>query len=1168
MASPLNILVLEDNPLDTELMLRTLRRAGIEPTWQRVDNEEDYLAHLHANLDLILSDFQMPQFNGLRALELLKKEGLDIPFILISGTIGEDTAVEAMRQGATDYLLKDRLTRLASAVEQALEQSRLRKERRADAETLRLREIALNAVSQGVVIADEHRRIIYANSGFTVLTGYEEQEILGRSCGMLQGPGTDRSTVLSIRAALAAEQPFEGTILNFRRDGRPFWNDLTIAPFRSREDQSLRFIGVQRDVTERIEAGEELAASETLLRQFVKHAPAAIAMLDTQMRYIQTSERWIQDYHLADRDIIGKSHYDVFPEAPPRWKEIHRRVLSGTVERCEEDAFLRADGTTDWLQWEARPWHKAGGEIGGLIFFTQVITERKAAETEVRFNEQRYRSLVEATAAIVWDTPASGEFEVDQPRWTAFTGQSFEEHRGRGWLNAIHPDDRVKTARIWAAAVASRHPYAVEHRLRAADRTYHDMMVRAVPILDDDGAIRQWIGVHMDITDRKRTEARLRRLVDSNAQGVFFWKANGVITVANDEFLEITGYDRDDLEAGRIDWLAMTPPEFAERDGRALDDLRTTGICSLYEKALVRKDGSRVPILLGAATFEDNPDDGVCFVLDITDRIQAEQKVRLTSERLQLAAQVTGMGIWEYDCVSDLVTWDDQMFALYGQSRDGSDSVADRWAASLHADDRARTEEELSASLRDETKPFDTAFRIVRKNDGATRYIRAIARLLRDESGKPWRMIGTNLDVTEEWERERALSDALAQEIEHSQRARAGDRAKGEFLAVMSHEIRTPLNGILGFSELLSHSPDLPTNLRDYVETITSSGEALLRILNDVLDYSRLDAGHVRIENKIFAPQDLLGDIRTLLSPHALEKNLVLGVSVGKNVPKYLIGDGGRLRQILLNLAGNALKFTDRGWVTLGLRRMPGKASYEFFVRDTGSGIAPEQVEHLFQPFTQADSSISRRYGGTGLGLSISRRLAELLNGSLTVRSEPGCGAEFLLAVTLDDAGPSTDLLRESPPPLTVDFSARYPLRILVVEDDKINLKLMLALIRRLGYEPLAAINGREAVEIQRREPLDCLLMDLQMPGMDGIEATEKIRAAERSNAPVAPVFISALTANIVPADRQRCFDAGMNSYLNKPVKLADLAAVFIEASSYLEAQAADRSTADKTAVV
>jgi len=222
---------------------------------------------------------------------------------------------------------------------------------------------------------------------------------------------------------------------------------------------------------------------------------------------------------------------------------------------------------------------------------------------------------------------------------------------------------------------------------------------------------------------------------------------------------------------------------------------------------------------------------------------------------------------------------------------------------------------------------------------------------------------------------------------------------------------------------------------------------------------------------------------------------------------------------------------------------------FEFSVRDTGPGITAAQIERIFHPFTQADSSISRRFGGTGLGLTISRRLAELLGGRLEVRSERGEGAEFMVTVPLGVSDPATNP-EPSPPPLALDetFAQEYPLKILLIEDDQVNLKLVVTLIRKLGYKPIAARNGREAVEIYRHEQPDCLLMDLQMPDLDGIEATAKIRALERASGYEHRAFIAALTANIFPADRERCFEAGMDGYLNKPVKLADLAEMLTRA--------------------
>jgi len=416
-------------------------------------------------------------------------------------------------------------------------------------------------------------------------------------------------------------------------------------------------------------------------------------------------------------------------------------------------------------------------------------------------------------------------------------------------------------------------------------------------------------------------------------------------------------------------------------------------------------------------------------------------------------------------------------------------------------------------------------------------------------------------DVTERKRAQERMQLALEHEKELAREAQAGARAKSEFLAVMSHEIRTPMNGILGFAELMTHSPSLPPDCREYLQNIIASGESLQRILDDVLDLSRMEAGRLAIEHTVFSPAALVESIRFLFAHRASEKGLEFRTLIPPEIPAYLEGDAGRLRQILVNLVGNALKFTDQGSVILGMRVRPPQADHpapmmQFFVEDTGPGISEAKIRDIFELFTQADSAMSRRHGGAGLGLTIAQRLAQLMGGDLDVESRHGKGSRFTLTLPLA-AAQAPDAPPEAPAsPLDPGFAAASPLRILVVEDDRMNLKLVLSILRKLGYEPTTAGNGLEAVRIYEDEAKapDCILMDIQMPEMDGIEATRKIREIERS-AGWNPAFICALTANILPADQQQCFDAGMNYYLNKPLKRTALSHALAEAAGFLAAQ-------------
>ncbi|GAB3116330.1 ATP-binding protein [Novispirillum itersonii] len=381
-------------------------------------------------------------------------------------------------------------------------------------------------------------------------------------------------------------------------------------------------------------------------------------------------------------------------------------------------------------------------------------------------------------------------------------------------------------------------------------------------------------------------------------------------------------------------------------------------------------------------------------------------------------------------------------------------------------------------------------------------------------------------------ERERRTNHILK---EAKEAAEAGARAKSEFLAVMSHEVRTPMNGVLGMIRLVLDSP-LPPEDRRRLETACQSAEGLLTVLDDALDYSRLDSGQQTDMEK--APLSLRQTIQAvvdLMEPRARDKGLVLTTDLPPQGPDWILGDAARLRQILFNLLGNAVKFTLNGGISLQLRSEPtadGRTRLDLTVADTGIGIAPEQQDRIFQAFSQADTSISRRFGGAGLGLAICRRLAEQMGGGITVTSTPGAGSRFTLSLpleTVDAPAPGAPLTAAASPPA---------LRLLVVEDDPVNQQVTAEVLRRAGHRIDVVASGAEAVALAGENRYDVILMDMQMPGMDGPEATRRIRALP---APFGQVPVVALTANAMQEDVRRCREAGMNAHVAKPFNPAHL---------------------------
>jgi TMAO reductase system sensor TorS len=359
--------------------------------------------------------------------------------------------------------------------------------------------------------------------------------------------------------------------------------------------------------------------------------------------------------------------------------------------------------------------------------------------------------------------------------------------------------------------------------------------------------------------------------------------------------------------------------------------------------------------------------------------------------------------------------------------------------------------------------------------------------------------------------------------------AEAASRAKSEFLATMSHEIRTPMNGILGMARLMLDDPMTPTQ-RERVETLTTSAEALLTILDEILDLSKLEAGRLEFEKVPFKLKGITDGVRMLMHSRASSAGLELIVEVDPSVPVWLAGDAGRLRQVLLNLVGNAIKFTHKGSITVSIRRVGGtteRTELEFSVLDTGIGIGDEALDRLFQSFSQADSSISRRFGGTGLGLAICKRLVEAQGGEIGVSSEVGNGSRFWFRLTFPVAAAPQEVQG-------ADAGTNLPpLRILLAEDNLINQKVAIGFLSKGGHTVTVASNGREAVNLVHSGDYDVVLMDMQMPEMDGLAAARAIRQLGGSRAQV-PII--ALTANAMQGDAERCHAAGMDAHTGKPI--------------------------------
>ena len=527
------------------------------------------------------------------------------------------------------------------------------------------------------------------------------------------------------------------------------------------------------------------------------------------------------------------------------------------------------------------------------------------------------------------------------------------------------------------------------------------------------------------------------------------------------------------------------------------------------------------------------------------DRIIIQRQydcIEVSEERLSLALEASRAGLWDWDIVAGRGLYSNQWLAILGYAPGALTASLDEWRDRLHPEDRATVLTALEAHIAGRTDHYEQCFRMQHR-EGHYVWIQSRGRVLRDADGRPYRMVGTHLDVSAQKALERRLREAEEAQRQAREQAESANRAKSVFLANMSHEIRTPLNGVSVALQLLRQSPIEPRQ-EQLVEAAEQSSRTLLRLLGDILDLSKIEAGKLELDAFAF---DLSATLREAVSASDLlarEKGLTLAVTLAPGVPATVHGDATRLSQVLTNLVGNAVKFTAQGGVWITVETIPPGPVIGFSVRDTGIGMSAEVQAGLFTPFVQADSSTTRRFGGTGLGLAISRLLVEMMGGRITVRSEPGQGAEFRFEIPLPEAPRSA--IAPAPSTDAAGVPSVRSGRMLIAEDDRISRELAVLVVEGMGLEVTAVANGREAVERFQAAPYDLVLLDCNMPEMDGYEACRAMRAieAQRPEAGGNRARIIALTANVLVGERERCLQAGMDEYLTKPLAATRLAAM------------------------
>ncbi|AFY47370.1 PAS domain S-box [Nostoc sp. PCC 7524] len=897
MAQPLTLLIIDDSPEDREVYRRYLQQDQ-EHCYTIIEQEsgEEALALCQQfSPDGILLDFLLPDMDGLEFLaELQKFVKKTMPaVVMLTGYGNEEVAVQAMKSGVHDYLVKGQTTaeRLRSTLHSAITKAHLSKELHRSEKQLRESQKFIERIAEttpGVLYVYDlvEQRNVYLNGQVASLLGYSPELIQA-------------------------------------------WGQEFLAQFMYPDD---------------------FAQLPSVFQRFNSAADGDVLEHEYRMRHANGQWRWF-----CSRNSIFTRNADGSPR-----------------------------------------------QIVGTAFD---ITDRKQAEKELRSSNERFHLAASAVNSLIYDWDVETDQVTRTEGLTRILGYSLEEAEptSQWWQERIHSDDLDLVVQKFQSIFAKQNQYAIEYRVRHKNNQYIYVLDQGLITRNQLGEPVRVVGSTTDISDRKyaevalrQSEAKFRRIVESNIVGIYFGDFSGRIYEANDAFLEMLGYTRAELEAGNLRWDRMSPPEYQDLDQKKIQELQIGGACTPFEKEYFHKDGTRVPVLVGIAEIEGREEEGyaVCFVLDITQRQRAETALRQSEERYRYLSNAIPQLVWISNVKGECVYVNQRWCEFTGMTTEQISGFG--WQTIIHPDDIESVMREWMTAMQT-GEPYEQELRY-QKYDGSYRWHLARAVPIKNEQGQIVEWFGTSTDIDDYKQLEAERDRLLQLEKAACAEAESANRTKDEFVAMVSHDLRSPLNAILGWAQLLRHRQFDETNFLRALETIERNAHAQGKLLEDLLDISRILRGNLQLELNQVNLAAIIGVAIETAYPSANTKNIILESVLDQSVPT-ITGDVNRLLQVLGNLLSNAIKFTpDEGQVTVQLLRKESEAYIT--VTDTGMGIDPEFLPYVFERYRQAERH--HKQGGLGLGLAIARHIVELHDGTINVTSPgEGKGATFTIELPL-----------------------------------------------------------------------------------------------------------------------------------------------------------------------
>ena len=988
-----------------------------------------------------------------------------------------------------------------------------------------------------VMLDPETRRFIVFNDRLCELLGYDREQTAELTIADYDAEESPEQTEQRIQTAIeqgAAE--FETRFRTKQGVLKDVMVFIRVIEFFGK----TVFHNVFRDVTEHNRAQRALKESQRDLQTIFGSVHAMIWHLDSEHRIRKLNHLAAQHSGLALEQALGKTALELFP---PEFAEAYHAdnlevMASGRPKIGIIESGPYPDGGTGWFQTDKVPYFDDEGQVSGITMFVTDITQVKRAEAALRDSEKLYQSLVNSLPMSVYRIDREGRITFVNQALALILGVSAAEMSGKAVYDFYPPELAQKYRHTDAQVVASGEIlHLIEEHVHPQTGERIHVEVLKIPVVGSDGEVEGVQGVFWDITERRKaeqerdellrsleeSEARFRRFFEKNSSVMLLIKPEtGKIVSINEAAASYYGYSLEQLLGMSIrDINTLPEAEIAKERQRALREERN------YFNFRHRLRNGEIRDVEVYSTPIQMSEQVLLFSIihDITQRRKAERALRASEQKYRSLLETTQEGFWLIDTERKTLEVNDSLCAMLGYARE--EMLGKTPFDFVPAEQHATLSAQLANLPRAEYRNYELTFQ---KKDGGSLHTLITASMLRNETGKVLGRFAFITDISE-------LKRYQAELVRAREAAEAANRAKSSFLANMSHELRTPLNAVMGYAQMLAKAPDLLPEYRRMAETINRSGEHLLTLLNDILDLSKIEAGRFDLHPKPCDMRYFLRAIGEIFQARSAQKGLDFQQEIAENVPSEVEMDEIRSRQILLNLLSNAVKFTERGYVRLCCNYTGG--TLYFSVHDSGPGIAPEQQESIFQPFQQAGDERYKAQG-TGLGLAICRKLTELMGGSLEVESRAGQGCTFYLRI------PAEVLSREVLEPVTsrldtdtVQGYARLddnaPLRTLIVDDIAENREILFNLLRPLGFSVRHAASGEECLRVLQDWRPDVVLMDLKMPGLDGLETTRRIRDMDLE------MPIIAVSASAFSEDRSAATAAGCNDHLAKPVHASEL---------------------------